>query len=386
MKKIDYLNLNYSNDEINNVLDTYLKFLIIAGLFYMMPSIQFVLFQTNTNIDCYYNFKCKYSFNFIPAFNNFISNIMYIIYGIVYIIIVKFKKELRDLSDMGIYRNKSLYYSLGVCIILEGISSAFYHICPTKLNLQFDTTFMFIGILYSYLTLYNKRHTGEICNPLKFYIMIFLLILLNILSLANKDNATHIWFWFTIFLITSYCLIITSIYIYSGQLYDFDKKSLITLYKLIKNDNLIEKPKFWLILFSNIFTITMLIYASFIKPYFTGWMLLIGIINLAIYFLYYIISKIINKEKINRTISVFIFVDLVFMILSLYFYSQTNYNTFVSIEESNRINEDCIIFHYFDNHDIWHFMSATTLFIFILIILFIDYDLEYQKHENIDII
>ena len=93
-----------------------------------------------------------------------------------------------------------------------------------RLNLQFDTTFMFIGILYSYLTLYNKRHFGDICNPLKFYIMIFMLIVLNILSLVNKTNNNHIWFWLIIFIITTYCLIFTSIYIYTGKHYDFDIK------------------------------------------------------------------------------------------------------------------------------------------------------------------
>ena len=382
MNKYNYINLNYKNEDLNNTLDIYLKFLIISGLFYITPSIQFVMYQSNNVINCYYNFKCKYSYYFIPAFNNVISNILYVIYGLVYIIIVKFKPNSnKDFNDLGIYKNKSLYYCLGICLIFEGISSAFYHICPSRLNLQFDTTFMFIGILYSYLTLYNKRHFGDICNPLKFYIMIFMLIVLNILSLVNKTNNNHIWFWLIIFIITTYCLIFTSIYIYTGKHYDFDIKSFSELLKLIKNENLIKTPKFWMILSSNTFTVGMLLYASFIKPYFIGWMLMIGLVNLLIYFIYYLSIKILNKEKIMNIIIVFMFVDIIFMAFSLYFYSKTNYNTFIDIKESNKINEKCILFNYFDNHDIWHFMSSTTLFIFMLIILFIDFDLEYQKIE-----
>ena len=136
-------------------------------------------------------------------------------------------------------------------------------------------------------------------------------MVLNILSLVNKTNASHTWFWFIIFIISSYCLIFSSIYIYSGKLYDFDKKSLIIFFNLIKNENLIKNPKFWLILISNCFTISMLLYASFLKPYFTGWMLLIGLVNLTIYFVYYITTKILNKEKISKLISVFIFVDMI---------------------------------------------------------------------------
>ena len=134
-----------------------------------------------------------------------------------------------------------------------------------------------------------------------------------------------------------------------------------------------------MILSSNTFTVGMLLYASFIKPYFIGWMLMIGLVNLKYYFIYYLSIKILNKEKIMNIIIVFMFVDIIFMAFSLYFYSKTNYNTFIDIKESNKINEKCILFNYFDNHDIWHFMSSTTLFIFMLIILFIDFDLNIKK-------
>ena len=387
MTKIDYINLNYDKEELNSNLELYLKFLIISGLFYITPSFQFVMFQSNNIVNCYYNFKCKHPLSFIPAFNNTISNILYIIYGLIYIVLVRFKRgNLYELRDLGIYRNKSLYYSLGMCLIFEGISSSLYHICPSRLNLQFDTTFMSIGILYSYLTLYNKRHTGDLCNPLKFYILVFMLIVLNILSLRNTTTTTHIWFWTLIFLITSYCLIFTSIYIYSRHMYDLDMKSIRIFMGMIRNDNLIRNPKFWLVLFSNIFTLGMLIYASFVKPYFTGWMLCIGIVNLMIYFIYYIVTKLINKEQIKPIIFFLILLDMALLGVSMYFYNNTDYDTFVSIQESNTLNRGCVLFNYFDNHDVWHFMSSTTLFVFIVIVLFIDYDLEYSREEVLELI
>ena len=155
---------------------------------------------------------------------------------------------------------------------------------------------------------------------------------------------------------------------------------------MIRNDNLIINPKFWLVLFTNIFTLGMLIYASFVKPYFTGWMLCIGIVNLMIYFVYYIVTKIINKEKIKNFIFLLIVIDIVLLVVSMYFYNNTDYDTFRSIRESNKLNRECVLFNYFDNHDIWHFMSSTTLFVFIVIILFIDYDLEYSREEVLEII
>merc|ERR1711935_408442 len=50
MNNFDYINLNFRQQELNTKLDMYLKFLIISGLFYLLPSIQFVFFQSiNTN-------------------------------------------------------------------------------------------------------------------------------------------------------------------------------------------------------------------------------------------------------------------------------------------------------------------------------------------------
>ena len=46
--------------------DYYWKFLIIIGCFYILPSLQFVIFQSHdTNAICYYNNKCKNA-DFIP--------------------------------------------------------------------------------------------------------------------------------------------------------------------------------------------------------------------------------------------------------------------------------------------------------------------------------
>ena len=60
----------------------YPQFLFLIGLFYILPSLQFVFFQSrDTNIECYYNFKCYNTVGIIPAFNSVISNIFYILYN-----------------------------------------------------------------------------------------------------------------------------------------------------------------------------------------------------------------------------------------------------------------------------------------------------------------
>ena len=142
-----YLSLS---QEFSNEKDTefYWKCLILIGCFYLLPSLQFVFFQSNdSNAICYYNNKCKKDLYFIPAFNNVISNILYVLLGLIFVIIVKLNKTKNTdgISYIGINNNCALYYSLGIALFFEGLCSATYHICPSTLNFQFDTTFMFIG-------------------------------------------------------------------------------------------------------------------------------------------------------------------------------------------------------------------------------------------------
>ena len=92
---------------------------------------------------------------------------------------------------------------------------------------------------------------------------------------------------------------------------------------------------------------------------FTDWFLGVSIINMLIYFIYYIALKIKHKEKINKIFYVWILLDLAIISLSLVFFLKTSSNIFLTIEESNALNHPCVLFNYFDYHDIWHILSAT---------------------------
>ena len=46
--------------------------------------------------------------------------------------------------DMGVMQQFGIYYALGLALIFQGCFSICYHICPTSMSLQFDTTTMYI--------------------------------------------------------------------------------------------------------------------------------------------------------------------------------------------------------------------------------------------------
>ena len=137
----------------------YWQILILIGIYYLLPSLQFVIFQTkDDSVQCYYNLKCKHDWMGIPAFNNIVSNIFYVVFGLIFLIIVKIneKKYTDGVIQKGVNKNLSLYYALGINLTLEGICSSLFHTCPSVLNFQFDTSFMFIGTSLMFLTLYSK--------------------------------------------------------------------------------------------------------------------------------------------------------------------------------------------------------------------------------------
>jgi len=372
--------------ENKNDVTYYYKFLILIGIFYILPSLEFVFFQSkDENVVCYYNKLCKNDFGFIPSFNSVISNIFYIIYGIIYCIIVKktFQVNKNGISLNGLDNNAGLYYSLGITLMFEGICSATYHICPTKLNFQFDTTFMFIGAILMFITIYQKRHDPP--YPMKIYSFIAFIVFLNILPLADISNNYEPIFWSLIFLIVAYIMIFGSIYIYYGTEYDFEISSMKALYSNIKKLEYKDIPKVALLVCLNTYTLGMYIYAAITKPNFTDWFLGVSIINMLIYFIYYIALKIKHNEKINKIFYVWILLDLAIISLSLVFFLKTSSNIFLTIEESDALNHPCVLFNYFDYHDIWHILSATGLFMFINIVYFLDKNLSSIIDQDIPV-
>ena len=385
----DYGTLSFLQEDIDEITyNYYWKFLLMIGLYYILPALQFVFFQAHdSNVYCYYNEKCQKTLEPFPAFNNVISNIFYVIFGLIFIILVRLTHvRISDgISRYGVNLDPSLYYSLGITLFLEGICSSIYHICPSKLNFQFDTTFMFMGSALLFLVLYQKRHYVDSINPIKFFSILSLIIFMNFLPLSGLSNGVEIWFWIIIFVIITYTVIFGSIYIYFGREYNLEWNSLILLINNIKNSTKNTLPKVILVLLINSFTLGMYIYGTMVKPDFTDWMLGVLIINTIIYFIYYIIQKIIHKEQIPVVWWLFFIFDIVIISFAIIFYLDNVSNILLTPKESKALNKDCILFGYFDNHDIWHILSACGLFNFMCLIYFIDIDLNNIPYNEITV-
>ena len=84
--------------------------------------------------------------------------------------LLKRRTKFADYSERrrGIPEQYGIFYALGVALIMEGVLSGCYHICPTKVNFQFDTTFMYVISVLLFLKVYQFRWViKRWCLPLQ---------------------------------------------------------------------------------------------------------------------------------------------------------------------------------------------------------------------------
>ncbi len=134
----------------------YLWIILLMGVFYTLPVLQLILTDQkemnagNQDI-CYFNFLCKVSALHILDFGSFFSNISYVISGIFFILISHLRNrryraylatmpegltlpEKRAWKRRGIPEQYGIFYAMGGALAMEGVLSACYHICPTKVR------------------------------------------------------------------------------------------------------------------------------------------------------------------------------------------------------------------------------------------------------------
>ena len=158
----------------------------IVGFVLMIGAGQFVFANWHLMIEegdrdnCYYNDFCYRVSDYadIPL-NLMISNLVYIIHGLILALSVgykeakwldRYRKREKTQKPMNrpANRNKpdddddlppkqafSIGYAFAWALIFEGSFSLVYHLCPSKLTFQFDTAFMFVIAGFTVILLYN---------------------------------------------------------------------------------------------------------------------------------------------------------------------------------------------------------------------------------------
>ncbi|XP_045758842.1 SID1 transmembrane family member 1 [Mirounga angustirostris] len=384
--------------------------IVTIAVFYALPVIQLVITyqivaNTTGNQDiCYYNFLCAHPLGVLSAFNNIFSNLGYVLLGFLFLLIVLHRDilhhralEAKDSFAMeyGIPKHFGVFYAMGIALIMEGVLSACYHVCPNYSNFQFDTSFMYMIAGLCMLKLYQTRHPDINASAYAAYASFAAVITLTVLGVVFGKN--DVWFWviFSVIHVLASLALSTQIY-YMGRfkidvsdsdLGIFRRASMVFYTDFIQQcGRPLYMDRMVLLILGNLFNGSFALYGLIYRPRdFASYMLGIFICNLLLYLAFYIIMKLRSSEKLLLTPLLCIVATVVMWATSLYFFFQKPSSWEDTPAESRERNRECILLDFFDDHDIWHFLSATALFFSFLVLLTLDDDLDVVHRDQIPV-
>ncbi|ODM86750.1 SID1 transmembrane family member 1 [Orchesella cincta] len=382
----------------------YLYTLFTVAVFYALPVVQLVftyqrVLHTTGNQDlCYYNYLCSHPLWLLSDFNHVYSNVGYIMLGLLFLLLVLRKERMHEklaLQDnrvelrCGIPRHFGLFYAMGFALIMEGILSACYHVCPNHSNFQFDTCFMYVNAILCMLKIYQTRHPDINASAYMAFTSLAFVVLLGVVGVM----AGNLYFWitFTLFHVL-FCMFMSAQIYYLGR-WRLDCGVFRRIYHTWKNDCIagplacltpLYLDRMVLLAIANICNWTIAGYGMWKMPQdFASHLLLIFMSNLFLHSNFYILMKLTHREKILCQPAIYIILSIVFWGLSLYVFIHRSTSWQLSPAESRTYNRECMLLRFYDTHDIWHFLSAFSMFFSFMILLTLDDDLAFVSRTKI---
>ncbi|NWR75258.1 SIDT2 protein, partial [Centropus unirufus] len=397
------------------------------AVFYALPVIQLVItYQTVVNVTgnqdiCYYNFLCAHPLGNLSAFNNILSNLGYVLLGLLFLLII-LQREINynralmrndaHALECGIPKHFGLFYAMGTALMMEGLLSACYHVCPNYTNFQFgecppaprrppwgrarpaersapaDTSFMYMIAGLCMLKLYQKRHPDINASAYSAYACLALVIFFSVVGVVFGKGNTAFWIVFSVIHIVATLLLSTQLY-YMGR-WKLDSGIARRILHVLYTDCVRQcsgpmyVDRMVLLVMGNIINWSLAAYGLIVRPNdFASYLLAIGICNLLLYFAFYIIMKLRSGERIKLIPLLCIVSTSVVWGFALFFFFQGLSTWQKTPAESREHNRDCILLDFFDDHDIWHFLSSIAMFGSFLVLLTLDDDLDCVQRDKI---
>ncbi|XP_061449120.1 SID1 transmembrane family member 2 isoform X1 [Rhineura floridana] len=373
------------------------------AVFYALPVIQLVItYQTVVNVTgnqdiCYYNFLCAHPLGNLSAFNNILSNMGYILLGLLFLLII-LQREINynralmrnDLQavECGIPKHFGLFYAMGTALMMEGLLSACYHVCPNYTNFQFDTSFMYMIAGLCMLKLYQKRHPDINASAYSAYACLAIVIFFSVVGVVFGKGNTAFWVVFSVIHILSTLLLSTQLY-YMGR-WKLDSGIPRRIFNVLYTDCIRQcsgpmyVDRMVLLVMGNVINWSLAAYGLIVRPNdFASYLLAIGICNLLLYFAFYIIMKLRSGERLKLIPLLCIVCTSVVWGFALFFFFQGLSTWQKTPAESREHNRDCILLNFFDDHDVWHFLSSIAMFGSFLVLLTLDDDLDCVQRDKI---
>ena len=350
-------------------------------VFYSLPAYQLVwsyqqYYDLGQQDACFYNFQCMFTVTPIPAFNNVFSNFGYCLAGIAVMFITrrKYTREAanfhRSLGQKGLntFAHYILLFSLGMSIVCEGLMSGLYHLCPTKTNYQFDTTFMFVCAAMLFLSLYIKRTHDQLQALPECYFVLAGMVALNVVGIMVASP----WYW----LFLMFILAILSWHSLVQPVMRF-----IRMWRHRRPLATEDRPKrrtdiaLLITLFTmNIYAWALIFFARYIDMSIPNYLLGISVGVALIYMAFYLTVKLLNNEPLAKKSKLFLALSGIVTVCALLCFAKSPTDKAALPSDSRDMNAPCVDLYYkfFDIHDVWHVLSSMFLMFGAIAVLYID--------------
>ena len=257
---------------------------------------------------------------------------------------------------------------------------------------------MYTIAILSMLKIYQFRHPDLHANAYKTFGALAFVIFVGVLGVL--DSNLYFWVFFTLAYIVTVLMVSAQLY-HRGQ-WRLDLRAPQRLWRWIHHDIVSCRTGYWsalrpdnperfiFLVIWNMINWTLagygaIVLASDVGSDFASFLLGILIINLLLYTKFYLVMKLRHGERILIQPLFYIIVSLLTWAGALYYFINKSTSWVLPPAESRHLNKECVLFNFYDNHDIWHFLSALSLFLSYMILLTLDDDLVNTPRERIPV-
>eukprot|EP01127_Copromyxa_protea_P020277 TRINITY_DN6756_c0_g1_i1.p1 TRINITY_DN6756_c0_g1~~TRINITY_DN6756_c0_g1_i1.p1 ORF type:complete len:717 (+),score=75.40 TRINITY_DN6756_c0_g1_i1:11-2161(+) len=377
----------------------YFLLTFIIGVVFLIPGFQVVLnvlskMESTGDRDlCFYNEACQRPAGAGVAWvamNNIVSNVGYIIVGagfIFYSYIVKWQSKVNRIN-VGLPRDGSIPYAMGVAIVMEGISSAVYHLCPSRIIFQFDTANMFIIVALGQAELFRRLFYHPSKTTI-FTLLAGLLFMNYIGSITDTDKTSNrlynsIWFFVIITMFFISFLFPYSLKDPDHQYFDFWGE----LFASSDFRKSLSRSRIWflVVLYAVNSAIFWYINLGTSQADFATTFLGMLVVSQSMSVIAYEFN---NRRSLSKSPPIYLAMKVILTVLFVgcwatagWFFLQPTSDKALTPASSREENSNCILADFYDSHDVWHFASAIALLIMCLIFFHLDLNAHY-KGKNI---
>ncbi|KAF9407764.1 hypothetical protein HW555_012328 [Spodoptera exigua] len=362
--------------------DRYFWGALTVAVVYALPV---MVFQTGDQDLCYYNFLCAHPLGFLSDFNHVYSNVGYVALGLVFMAQVRHRqiKNRGKPQDMGVPQHYGLLYSMGLGLVMEGLLSACYHLCPNKMNFQFDSSFMYVIAVLVMVKLYQNRHSDIVPSAHSTFMVLAVVMTIGLFGILYPSVPFSVLF--TILHMLT-CFVLTLKIYYAGR-FKLEWSALSRGVSAVRTRRAralrpAHGARAALLALAFLANWAFAIYSAVVQNKdFARQLLAILMGNAILYTMFYVAMKLIQGERLAPHTWLYGILAHAawFAALHLFLDSKTKWSE--TPAQSRRHNAECSILQLYDSHDAWHLLSAAAMFLSFNMLLTID-DLVANTHRD----